>query len=311
MRQTTVVFLRLLGLASLCSYGRCTPVALPEPQEDDPPLSYNPGGPMIAATATPMSVNPGGRILPTDTPLSFNPGGPMVPETPASEPAPTPMSVQPGGPMKPPHRRTENTLTVPQPTPTPVGNTGKSCTWTISETGAYPCSFNGIETVYPATAINTRYVDCHGCSDIQVDKQIWYCPIQFVTATQVVHTPKTTWTTACATATLPGPPWDVAPAFASPTSAPTAAPEVERRNPQGNLMDQNPAACPTTYVVQPRQTAGPTATRYQQTVTQTVRLPCGGCSLVLSTALAGYGQAGRFTTTMTAPVSTATAYVCQ
>lgn len=261
---------------------------------------------MIAATSTPMSVDPGGPMLPTDTALPYNPGGPMVPESTTSEPAPTPMSVQPGGPLKPPLRqRTEEKTRTPRPTRTPGG---KSCTWTTSETVPFPCSWNGVETLYPATATATRYVDCHGCADVDVVKQIWYCPIQLVNATQVVHVPKTTWTTACATSTLPV--RAAAPATTSAVPAPTAPPTPDRRR-QGNLADQGPAACPTTYVVQPRQSAGSTSTRYQQTVTSTVRLPCGGCPLVLSTALAGYGPAGRFTTTVTAPVGSVTTYVCQ
>ncbi|OIW31998.1 hypothetical protein CONLIGDRAFT_678433 [Coniochaeta ligniaria NRRL 30616] len=246
-----------------------------------------------------MSVNPGGPMLPTDSPLPFNPGGPMVPETPIPEPTPTPMSVEPGGPLKPPHRRAP----------------GNSCTWTTSETVPYPCSFNGIETVYPSIATSTRHVDCHGCQDIHVDKQIWYCPVQLINATHVAHTPKTTWTTACATVATSGQVTarDAAPVVVPQVPAPTAqpTPEAQRRNPQGNLMDQQPAACPTTYLVQPGKSAGSTSTRYQQTVTSTVRLPCGGCQLVLSTALAGYGPAGRFTTTVTAPVGTSTTYVCQ
>jgi hypothetical protein len=266
---------------------------------------------MIAATSTPMDVNPGGLMLPTDTPIPFTPGGPMVPETPVSEPAPTPMSVEPGGPMKPPRRREEDGAT-PVPEPTPVRPPGKSCTWTTSETVPYPCSFNGVETVFPAVATSTRYVDCHGCLDVYVDKQIWYCPNDVVSATQVAHTPKTTWTTACAQMTA----WDATPAITTRLPAPTAHPiytasSAERRMPQGNLMDQQPAACPTTYVVQPGQTAGSTSTRYQQIVTSTVKLPCGGCPLVISTALAGYGPAGRFTSTITAPVGTTTTYACQ
>jgi hypothetical protein len=217
--------------------------------------------------------------------------------------------------MKPPRRREEDSRTTPSPSPTPVRAPGKSCTWTTSETVPFPCSFNGVETVYQATAISTRYVDCHGCLDIHVDKQIWYCPIQIINATQVVHTPKTTWTTACAPASVPGQMtvWDATPAITTRMPVPTAqpVPGAERRSPQGNLMEQQPAACPTTYVVQPGQTAGSTSTRYQQMVTSTVKLPCGGCPLVISTALVGYGPAGRFTSTITASVGTTTTYACQ
>ncbi|KAJ9158143.1 hypothetical protein NKR19_g3617 [Coniochaeta hoffmannii] len=123
----------------------------------------------------------------------------------------------------------------------------------------------------------------------------------------MASTPSISWETACATSRA------VAARNAAAVPLPTARPVtgVGRRAPQGNLVDQNPAACPTTYVVQPGQSAGSTSTRYQRTVTQTVRLPCGGCPLVLSTALAGYGPAGRFTTTVTSPVASTTTYVCQ
>lgn len=273
---------------------------------------------MLAVTSTPMSVNPGGPLLPTDTPLPFNPGGPMVPDTPVSQPASTPMSVQPGGPIKPPRPRNYDSQTTPSPYPAPASGPGKSCTWTTSETVPYPCSFNGVETVFPAIDTRTRYVDCHGCSNVHVDKQLWYCPIQVVTATQVVHTPKITWTTACAPVTVPAQttPRVGTSTVTSPILAPTAqpmlsAPEAERRSPQGNLVEQRPAACPTTIMVQPGQSAGGTSTLYQQTTTTTSKLPCGGCPLVVSTALAGYGPAGRFTTTVTAPVGTVTSYACQ
>ncbi|KAB5532515.1 hypothetical protein GE09DRAFT_973291 [Coniochaeta sp. 2T2.1] len=242
----------------------------------------------------------------------------MVPESPVSEPAATPMSVQPGGPLKPPHRREDGTWTTAKPTATALQAPGKRCTWTVSEQVPYPCSWNGIETAYPAIVTSTKYSDCHGCLDIQVDKQLWYCPNQIVSATAVVHTSKTIWTTACAPTTIYGQAtaWAAAPAITSQAPVRTEplvldVPVAERRSPQGNLVEQQPAACPTTYVVQPGQSAGSTSTRYQQTVTSTLRLPCGGCPLVLSTALAGYGPAGRFTTTITAPVATSTTYVCQ
>lgn len=257
-------------------------------------------------------------MLPTDTPLPFNPGGPMVPDTPVLEPTPTLMSVQPGGPMKPPLRRDEPTVTTPGSNPTPVRAPGKSCTWTTFEKVPYPCTFDNVDTVYPTIATSTKYVDCHGCLDVEVDKQIWYCPNQIINATQVVQTPKTTWTTVCAPVTVPGQmtAWHATPAIISKMLAPTAQPVVrlpvaERRNPQGNLMDQQPAACPTTIVVQPPQSAGSTSTAYRQTITSTSRVPCGGCPLVVSTALAGPGPAGRFTTTVTAPSRTVTAYACQ
>jgi hypothetical protein len=191
--------------------------------------------------------------------------------------------------------------------------TAQSCTWTISLPDQGCPFWNSIETVYPSTAIRTAHVDCHGCQDVLVTASLRHCPNMHITATEFATTPSVTWTTACATSTAAaGSRRRRGPAVAvAAVPAPTPVGEVERREPQLNLADQNPAACPTTYVLQPAQTAGSTATRYQQTVTETVKLPCGGCSLVVSTALLGYGPPGRFTTTTTLPLSTATAYACQ
>lgn len=241
MHHTTAISLGLLNLALLWSYGYCSPVALPGSQDDGPslsynpggpilptdtPLSYNPGGPMISASSMSVSVNPGGPILPKDTSLSFNPGGPMEPWTPVLKPTPTqtPMSVQPGGRMKPPHRQRGED---PQATSKP-GLTGTSCTWTVSVTATNPCSWNGIETIYPATATSTSYIDCHGCPDLELDMQIWHCPNEIITATKVVQTPRTIWGTTCATASITGHPSVVTSPLMSPTWAPAAVPEVER-----------------------------------------------------------------------------------
>lgn len=313
MHQTTPLSLGLISLASLWSHAHCSPVAQPGPQADGTPLSYNPGGPMISASPTPMSVNPGGPLLPTDPPLSFNPGGPMEPVTPVPESTPKPMSVQPGGPMKPPHhQRDEGYRTTSKPTSTTVRSSSKSCTWTTSVMVTDACSWNGVETIYPTTTVSTRYIDCHGCSDLDIDPELWYCPIEIITATEVVHTPRTVWRMACATSTVTAHGPGTTPVVVTPIWTPTAASGVGRRTtPQGDLMDQNPAACPTTYVVQPGQSAGSTSTYYQQTATETMRLPCAGCPLVLSTALAGYGPPGSFTTTVTAPLGTTITYVCQ
>lgn len=64
-------------------------------------------------------------------------------------------------------------------------------------------------------------------------------------------------------------------------------------------MDHIPASRPTTNVDQTGHPAGGISTYYQQTATHAVMLPCGGCPLVLRSALAGYGQAGRLRTTTT------------
>ncbi|KAL2267899.1 hypothetical protein VTJ83DRAFT_5176 [Remersonia thermophila] len=74
---------------------------------------------------------------------------------------------------------------------------------------------------------------------------------------------------------------------------------------------QAATACPTTLVVQPPRSAGRTATSYSSWTTSTLQVPCGGCDLFVSTALAGYGPPATFETTTTLPVGTVTAYACQ
>ena len=263
-------------------------VILP-PQIRDLPLPANPGGPIIfspSSTATgiqsPSGIIPGGPMKPPkrDEPLSFNPGGPMIPASaPASLETPSPV------------------LPVP-----PI----KGCTTTISETGRHPCSWNGIQTVYPSTTELYDYVNCHGCLDVYVHRPVYYCPMFVIDSVTTVTTPSTYWSTVCAPLTA------VSQLTQTPEPTITGAP-LTARTPDSAHQPRDlaaPAACPTTYVVQPPQSAGGTSTQYQRTVTQTVRLNCGGCPLVLSTALAGYGPAGRFTTTVTSPVRTTTAYVC-
>ncbi len=71
------------------------------------------------------------------------------------------------------------------------------------------------------------------------------------------------------------------------------------------------AACPTTLVVQPEKSAGKTATRYATYTTTTVTVDCSGCSLVISTALAGFGPPFSFATTTTVSVGAATTWACR
>ena len=71
------------------------------------------------------------------------------------------------------------------------------------------------------------------------------------------------------------------------------------------------AGCPTTFIVQPPKTAGLVWTEFAQIRTTTVMLSCAGCpSMVTSTALMGYGPAGRFKSTTTVPYGYTTVYKC-
>lgn len=174
--------------------------------------------------------------------------------------------------------------------PSPVVSPTTGCTYTTYEPVPYPCDkYDFTETHYPSTATETAYIDCHGCSDVEVDKQLWYCGLQPVYDTITALTPTTTITTAC-------------------SLSPTDPIQPRRPDPQNAALAD--ALCLTTVVVQPSLSAGPTLTRYSTTATSTSQVPCGGCDLVVSTALLGPGPAGRFTTTVTSPTFTATGYAC-
>ena len=253
-----------------------------------------------------------------------------------------------------------------------------SCTYTMSESVASPCAWNGILTQYPSTTTAFREVSCNGCSDVFVHKEHYYCPIQRIESTELAKTASTYWSTVCAASTTsslasptqasvqtadaqPSTPRAVSPQplptqtrpfttrMPIPTSLmhpsqttlipvttpapvtstiPTSDLSLELRaeetddsfqgqegllegrgadpGPDGNLF------CPTTFIVQPPKTAGVVWTQFSQIRTTTVYLMCAGCpSLVTSTAVMGYGQAGRFKSTTTAPVGYSTVYKCQ
>lgn len=230
-----------------------------------------------------------------DKALSFNPGGPMLPAT-----------------------RTRNIGSSP-----PFRG---ACTTTIQQLEANPCTrLNGVETQYPSTSTAIAQVDCHGCSQVHVVKEVYYCPMEVMTAVEMAPTASTSWITVCSPSIALGPratdsaaTGDVSPlptpspVVTSVPAANTGDPQLELvRKAQGAQLNERDAACPTTYVVQPGKSAGSMSTQYQQWVTTMVQLNCGGCPLVLSTALAGYGPAGRFSETVTVPVGTSTIYSCQ
>ncbi|KAK1765864.1 hypothetical protein QBC33DRAFT_119152 [Phialemonium atrogriseum] len=214
----------------------------------------------------------------------------------------------------------------------------RECTTTISESGVNPCiTLNEIQTIHPSTSTLYTHVDCNGCSDVYVKKEIYYCPLMTETRQTTVLTPATTVSTVCAPSTAldardpaftgagfhaAASPSRPAPAHpATITSVPTGSattttnPRARPRRGPGKKDARDGlddvASCPTTFVVQPPQSAGSMTTQYEQWATSTVELDCGGCPLVISTALAGYGPAGRFTETLTVPVGTTTVYACQ
>jgi len=78
-----------------------------------------------------------------------------------------------------------------QPLPT------RGCTTTLSETYGYPCTWDGTETIYPATTIAYRQVNCNGCDVLHVHKDMYFCPNQRIDTTVKVATPSTYWSTIC------------------------------------------------------------------------------------------------------------------
>ena len=205
----------------------------------------------------------------------------------------------------------------------------EGCTTTISEPGVNPCSqLNGVQTVYPSTSTSYKLVDCHGCPHVSVAKQIYYCPLEVAGSTETADAPFTTWSTLCApTAASPrsneaeiptsAPTATSTPAAPRPAvaSAPTpkavpARDQIPSRPSSAPRRRQEVEPCPTTFVIQPDRSAGSTFTEYLQWVTTTAKLDCQGCPLTVSTALAGYGPAGRFKDTVTVPIGTTTVYTC-
>ncbi|KAK4227005.1 hypothetical protein QBC38DRAFT_365169 [Podospora fimiseda] len=212
----------------------------------------------------------------------------------------------------------------------------KGCTSTYSPPylGTAACSWSGTLTVYPTTTVQYKQLNCNGCDSLFISDYWYFCPNMQINKTERVNTPSTFWSTICrptparlrqrdedetqpdspATATSNNS-YDIV-ATAEPISNPiTKTLPTPSHFPVANdlrVRDANQLeACPTTHVVQPPQSAGKTSTKYSRTTTTTALLNCDGCSLVVSTAVAGYGPPVVFTTTTTLPVGTVTAYACR
>lgn len=188
------------------------------------------------------------------------------------------------------------------------------CTSTLSEGRlASACYWDGTKTNYASTTTLYKSVDCHGCSNLHVIKEWYYCPNMRINGTRDVITPSTHWSTVCESSiNLAN--RDAPPATATAADEPiiTTQPDLEDiqgRN-RGAREAQADIACPTTLVIQPERSAGKTLTRYSRWATTTVFLNCKGCPLYISTALAGYGPANGFTKTTTLPVGVTTTYAC-
>ncbi|KAK3991061.1 hypothetical protein QBC44DRAFT_287708 [Cladorrhinum sp. PSN332] len=211
-------------------------------------------------------------------------------------------------------------------------NRGCTTTYSPPRLGTAACQWSGTLTIYPTTTIQYKQLNCNGCDSLFISDYWYFCPNMQINKTERVDTPSTYWSTICrptparlrqrdeeaqndapATATSSG--HGIAPT-AEPVSNPvtTALPTPsvlpvanDLRVREGNQLE----VCPTTHVVQPEQSAGKVSTKYSKTTTTTALLSCNGCSLVVTTAVAGYGPPVVFTTTTTLPVETVTAYACR
>ncbi|KAK4163362.1 hypothetical protein QBC43DRAFT_345287 [Cladorrhinum sp. PSN259] len=230
----------------------------------------------------------------------------------------------------------------PREAPTPLSEAAavavpaeanKGCTTTYAPPwlGTAACQWSGTLTLYPSTTVQYKQLNCNGCDSLFISDYWYFCPNMQIIKTEKVDTASTFWSTICrpTPARLRRDQEHRNDASATPTSsgqgiAPTAEPVVnpitaefpkpsalpaanDLRVREGNQLE----ACPTTHVVQPEQSAGKTSTKYSKTTTTTTLLNCDGCSLVVTTAVAGYGPPVVFTTTTTLPVGTVTAYACR
>ncbi|KAK4458402.1 hypothetical protein QBC42DRAFT_147682, partial [Cladorrhinum samala] len=192
------------------------------------------------------------------------------------------------------------------------------------------CKWSGTLTLYPTTVVMNKEIDCNGCDTLYISDYWYLCPNMRINKTERADTASTWWNTICrptparlrrdgeaqnaipATATsngqvVVGTPQPISNPATTALPRPSTLPGVQDLR----IRQGEPDACPTTYVVQPEQSAGKTSTKYSKTTTSTSLLNCSGCPLVISTAVAGYGPPVVFTTTTTLPVGTVTAYACK
>jgi hypothetical protein len=162
------------------------------------------------------------------------------------------------------------------------------CTSTMHITPSRVCTGDGTVTSYHRTTKSWYQVDCHGCQRVVVSSPVYPCPVVPISATTTVATPYTQWSTICSRS------------HSISTTKPTKATAVAR----------DTQICPTIFTVIPPQQAGRVSTSYLHTVTQTVPLSCGGCPLVISTQVQGFGPQGTYTSTCTSATTTTTAYAC-
>lgn len=101
----------------------------------------------------------------------------------------------------------------------PNSDPDAGCTTTLTET--LECSWDGTTTEYPSTTTLFRSIDCNGCDNVSVSREIHYCPNQSIIATLYPVSPSISWSTVCQTSAS----FSVQDATHAPTATRTAAPE--------------------------------------------------------------------------------------
>lgn len=258
---------------------------------------------LLATTASGTPLGPDTNAPPKRAPAApagLQADSPLDPAFKRSDkPTPPPVGF-PGLPPRPTRTTTIRSTSFDIPSDIIVGDSSErgQCTHTVTpeKLKDWPCPTGGTLSVYRTWTMETRKVDCRGCGEVYIPASTYHCPINEIKTTEWVPTPTTYTTFVCA-----------------PTKAAELEAAVEKR--QG-ITFSGPGgvvefSCPTTYVIQPEQTAGVIWTEYKAWSTKTVGLQCSGCPLVTSTAKLGLGPAGRFKTTTTLPMGTTTAYKCQ
>lgn len=113
---------------------------------------------------------------------------------------PTPISYAPGRPMRWPtgtmEGRSFNTITS-GPTNAHTDVPLSDCTTTMAYFGK-PCAWDGTSTVYPTIVTAFKEVDCHGCINIHVQRELLNCPEERLEGYKTETTPSTSWSTICA-----------------------------------------------------------------------------------------------------------------
>lgn len=177
------------------------------PQLSPPPLGTQTGSSIDVVVS--LSVGASDSAAATTT---VNPGGSEISDSislPSRtvELAPATTTTKPPGPPGPPGAGPpvlvkKTSSTTDSLITTLISDVLEPCTTTLSQTAADPCTDVDITiTVYPSTVVSTAYVNCGGCTVLDVVPELFFCGFESIVGTITVATPTTQWATACALST--------------------------------------------------------------------------------------------------------------